>query len=57
MGCSVSSEAAAKSKKIDHDLRMELLRQSREVKLLLLGECLVAPLVATERPLSCACIH
>jgi hypothetical protein len=40
MGCSVSSEAAAKSRKIDHDLRMELLKRSKEVKLLLLGELL-----------------
>lgn len=40
MGCTISSEkssAAARSRKIDRDLRMELQRQSKEVKLLLLG--------------------
>ena len=42
MGCAVSSttdkEAAERSKKIDKDLRADGERQSREVKLLLLGK-------------------
>lgn len=43
MGCAVSSttdkEAVERSKKIDKDLRADGERAAREVKLLLLGEC------------------
>ena len=43
MGCAVSTttdkEATERSKKIDRDLRADGERASREVKLLLLGEC------------------
>jgi len=42
MGCAVSTsadrEAIARSKKIDRDLRADQLKQSKEVKLLLLGK-------------------
>lgn len=41
MGCAVSSEnkaAAERSRKIDQDLRNEMARQAKEVKLLLLGK-------------------
>lgn len=41
MGCTVSSDrrhAIARSRQIDKELRSDMLRKQREVKLLLLGE-------------------
>ena len=64
MGCAVSSagekEAAERSKKIDKDLRLDGERAAREVKLLLLGECLSHASVTTPSNLliiSHCCVH
>lgn len=45
MGCAMSAEeraAAARTRLIDHNLKMDGLKAKRDVKLLLLGECVEA---------------